>query len=618
MQKVNKLEIKDWLRTIGVIAALIVFFVQAFYTAHFFDVTMDEGTYPLKGLLFLRGDYQPFQDYGLWTNKMPLSFVIPGIAQYLFEPGLRTGRYFSIFLSGLLLLGFWMVINRNLDKNWAAVALGLMALNSGFVFFYMQAISQVVTALLCIWSLYFLLGEGRRYWEILIGTVLAVMVVFTRQNMLPVLPLTVLFIFWQHGKKAGFFALGISSMLFIGLHLYFWPNIMIVWLGWIPGSIKKLFNLTQFFSDAGRSYPKAEFSFFSRFFVFWQGYRVFFALQAGSILAVLFWPRKSDWQKAAHFKAAIFCGINSLILYMAHLWASLIHADCLYCFPGYIAFFSPYSIAFVVLVLASATKENSNFLKWLGVCIMVVSSAGLGFSAYRELNWVTNIPVSRIRNLQILPGTIEIWRLLSNKYGWSYAFLERLLPALFSLAAVICLILVYWVISRWIEKRRGAFPAYWYAGLFLLVAGNILLSMPYPGGAKKELKCSKDVIASHEAVGDFIQSVIPTGSLIYWESDITPIPLLSIPEVRVFPGQLNHSYSKVIGGDPDRVAKLGYWNDELAYQWAQEANYLLIADSLVGELTQKGIISPGHKEIGVSPIVSSCRDRSQIHIYQKK
>lgn len=86
-----------WLRLAVIGAAVLIFFTQAFSMARSFDVTMDEGTYLLKGFLYLKGDYTPFEDYGLWTNKMPLAFYIPGLAQYLFLPGLQTGGIFPFF-----------------------------------------------------------------------------------------------------------------------------------------------------------------------------------------------------------------------------------------------------------------------------------------------------------------------------------------------------------------------------------------------------------------------------------------------------------------------------------------------------------------------------------------
>ena len=81
-----------WLAGLLTAAAFALYFIQAVIYAHSMDVTMDEGTYLMKGLLFIKGIYRPFQEFGPITNKMPLSYLIPGAAQAVFGPGLRTGE----------------------------------------------------------------------------------------------------------------------------------------------------------------------------------------------------------------------------------------------------------------------------------------------------------------------------------------------------------------------------------------------------------------------------------------------------------------------------------------------------------------------------------------------
>jgi len=50
-----------WVRNILTVISAIAIILQAFYYAHHMDVTMDEGTYLMKGLLFLDGTYTPFK-----------------------------------------------------------------------------------------------------------------------------------------------------------------------------------------------------------------------------------------------------------------------------------------------------------------------------------------------------------------------------------------------------------------------------------------------------------------------------------------------------------------------------------------------------------------------------
>ena len=108
IKKIELLKNKEWPSWAPmVVAALgaLLYLIQAVMYAYTTVPGLDEGSYLLKGILYLRGVYQPFEPYGPFTNKAPFAFLIPGFAQYVFGAGLRTGRFFFIFLGMLTLLG---------------------------------------------------------------------------------------------------------------------------------------------------------------------------------------------------------------------------------------------------------------------------------------------------------------------------------------------------------------------------------------------------------------------------------------------------------------------------------------------------------------------------------
>ena len=111
------------------IAGLALYAMQLWTFAHSQLSVLDEGLYLYKGWLFASGRYNPFQDYGAWTNQMPLAFLIPGWVQLLFGVGLRTGRMLAILLGLLMLIGLWLTARR-LGGAWvAAGCVMVMALN---------------------------------------------------------------------------------------------------------------------------------------------------------------------------------------------------------------------------------------------------------------------------------------------------------------------------------------------------------------------------------------------------------------------------------------------------------------------------------------------------------
>jgi hypothetical protein len=98
----------------------IFYLYQSWNFAHQQSSFLDEGKYLIPGYFYATGRSWPFQDFGFWTNQMPLAYLIPGIIQVVFGPGLRTGRYFAVVLGLLMLLGMWITARRLGGRWWAA------------------------------------------------------------------------------------------------------------------------------------------------------------------------------------------------------------------------------------------------------------------------------------------------------------------------------------------------------------------------------------------------------------------------------------------------------------------------------------------------------------------
>src|SRR5512143_3889983 len=85
-----------WLAGLLALVGMLTYAGLALWFAHTSASNLDEGSYLYKGYLFASGQYHPFELYGPQTNKAPLAFLIPGYAESIFGPGLRTGRYVAI------------------------------------------------------------------------------------------------------------------------------------------------------------------------------------------------------------------------------------------------------------------------------------------------------------------------------------------------------------------------------------------------------------------------------------------------------------------------------------------------------------------------------------------
>ena len=227
--KIGKLKNSRVIPTILSLAAALIYLIQAFYYSHHLDLTMDEGTYLMKGLLFTKGIYRPFQAFGPWTQKNPLAYFIPGTAEVLFGPGLRTGRYLSIFFGLLFLLGLWL-FTKKIGNRWqAAIILWVVALNAANIMNYSQAITQVIIAAMIIWAFVFLMADKKKVLFSCLAALTGALIFLTRQNMLPVLFVILLYIYWKNGKKAVLWASGVSFSLLLIVHLIYWPDIFSIW-----------------------------------------------------------------------------------------------------------------------------------------------------------------------------------------------------------------------------------------------------------------------------------------------------------------------------------------------------------------------------------------------------
>ena len=618
-EPIRRLAGRPWLPLAAALLVGLVYLGHGLVYAHYQDVTMDEGTYLMKGLLYLQGDYRPFQDYGPNTNKMPLAFLLPGLPQVLFSPGLRTGRYFSLFLGAVMLAGLYLGGRRLGGRWWGTLAVLMMVVSPANLFIYSQALTQVQVACLLTWSLALALGPGRKGWELALSSALAVAVVFTRQNMAPLMALLWVYIAWQHGRRAAWLSGGVMAGLFAAGHIPYWPNIMKIWLPWMPDGFRDLFDFLNLSLAGGKAVYAPSFDGLTQLSVFWEGMRYNFLALFGAVFAWILWPPRRSWAEAWRFRAGVCLSVFVVMMAAAHYWVSVAKDYCLFCYSGYLTFFIPAAIFLVAATFPAWVRRPGALRQGLLALTVVVGSAGLGYGAWRDIGYaVMDLTVPRVAGGRLLPGTTELWRLFANKFALSPETLRLLLPALAGLGVGLALtaLAAVWALT---SRRRGRRANFGLAALALFLGLGALLS-PTPalgGGRFRTNLCAQDVIASHEAAGAHLASIIPAGSLVYWLNDTTPLPLLYIPDVRIFPGQLNHWYTYREGGKRDNLLKNGFWSKEIGAEWLRETDYALIEDKYVVNFTKNADNARAFDELAPSEPVVGCRPDSAIHIFRR-
>jgi len=624
-------------RFVNLLAILggFVYFVQTWHYAHTQLSILDEGAYLVKGLLFATGKYQPFQSYGPWTNHMPLSYLIPGVVQMIFGPGLRTGRYLSIFLGVLMLVGLWIVSQRLGGKFWAAGLVWAMALNPAVIKMYSVVASQGLVACILVWALVFALGENRPRWQIIMGAALVALVPLTRVNMTPVFPFVIGYIFWEHGRRLGLWSTLVSATLFGGGQAWYWPNILTLWVKWFPPSLTPFLN-TWRPTDIGTPFWQPTVNIFTRLISFIEGLRFNFVPVIGVVVVLILWPPKSRWKKASDYRIAVFLLSLFCTLWVMHAWASLGKNYCVFCYSAYLSFFS---VLGLLVIPASYPYWTSELTGWrrrvvIFVILMVPVIVGISLSNYLAGTIVTDpfvrqlirTPVPRLNGFEVLPGKIELWGFLSNIFGWDYVaiqlgtkrFISSLIAALIGFSGGV---LILWVSGPLSARRyRFSLPYEKFATALIIFLGLGFFLSPTAilGGGRDTYDCSGDVISSYEAAGNYLADLIPSGALVFWRGGLSTVPLLYLDEIEIYPPQLNNDYSFRNGGNPDTLVKYGFWNEELAHQWAQEADVILIEDRYFKGWLVDQVNNQAYGLYPPTPKTAQCRKDSAIHIFWRK
>jgi hypothetical protein len=466
------------------------------------------------------------------------------------------------------------------------------------------------------WILFFILGDGLKLWQTTLGAFLAGLMVATRQNMLPLIPFLVVYIFWQHGKRAGWWALLVCTLPLLFFHALYWPDIMRLWLPWLPQGIIPFMDQLRNW-NFGDSAWTPQIPFWGKISAFWIGFRFNFIPIVGMVCAWILWPRKDRWKTPAHFKAFIMLSALMLVLTVFHGWAALGKEYCQYCFSLYISFYGVAGYVLVAISFSAWQKKPGFWQTLLAVIAVLAIAAGVAYSAARDISpYLMTLPVPRMRGAQILPGSAELWGLLANKYGLSYAALLEIIPAAAGFVVgwvILLIVLVYFFVRR--KWTLGYKPGYLALIIFYL-SGVVLTPTLVLGGGEPEPNCG-NVLDAYEVAGTHLAQVVPPGSQVFWDGGLVTAPLLYIPGIKIYPPQLNDGYSRRIGGDPEQLYRHSYWNNELAGQWLKEADYILVESWRYQDEIRPKISPMDYTELAPTPPILTCKSKTQIRVFRR-
>src|SRR5215213_9337805 len=384
---VKKIIATPWLAALLTIAGFLAYVLQAVEIAHTKTSFLDEGLYLYKGYLFVNGLHTPFADYGMWTNHAILSFLIPGYIQKWFGPGLETGRYFMIFLSLFTLLGLWIFAKRWGNAWWAAGVVWVMVLNPAETKIHTLAISEGMVAALLVWIVVLVVGEKRPLWQILLSAALTAPLVLTRENMAFVPPILFLYIFWQHGWKAGLLALLCAGILFLAGNAFYFPQNLKFWAIRVPDFPFSFLQAWKMPPAGGTDLPEPEESNLYRMILyFWLTFRLHFVSLVSALVVWLLLPFLNSRPMSERMRAVIFLSVLFIALYIAHIQVAFFGEFCISCILLYVGYFDFLGLMMLVIAAPILLKQLSRLRQAIIFMVVALLILGIGFSSHEDLS----------------------------------------------------------------------------------------------------------------------------------------------------------------------------------------------------------------------------------------
>ena len=570
-------------------------------------------------MFYLKGIYSPYQEFGPITNKPPFSFYSLGISQ-LFEPGLRSGRYFAVILGIIALVGLWLTIKRLFNIRWATGVAILVSLSTALIMYSSKAMTQVVTSLLLAWLSYFILGKDRKLWQLCLGGILAVLLPLTRQNLLPLYFLILVYIAWEHGRK-GWISIGVSLSIFFLFLIFYWPGLFSTYITtYLPGatgnSILSFFNI-EFPVNTSDIFSNSDRGIVQETVILFQGLRNFILPVIAAFMLLFTLPYR-DILKAKYGKVVLFLLSSFIFMVALHYYAIVSQNILINNFPSYLAFFWPVGFLLIPFAFTYTDRSKDGNLIFV-VLFILIFFTGLGFSLFENTSdYLLHLQVPRFKDMHFLPGTIEITSILTDKFHLVYKSQRYFIGLLSGFLSGLLFFAISWLAWKFVNPKFLRSSYTWTLFSVLMVVGLIASPTRSFSGDLTIIMCnSGDILAAQEKVAGELNSVIPESSLVYYDYS-TPISLLYLPGVRVFPPQINKYFYFSLSGDDRQLEKFGYWNESLANKWLREADYIILGD-LPGRTIEKNVLKkdPGKFSflLATSNVVP-CVDKTFLRVYQ--
>lgn len=436
--------------------------------------------------------------------------------------------------------------------------------------------------------------------------------------MAPVFPLLVLYILWRFGWKVGLAAGSAGLAVLIAGHAAYWPNILQIWAGWIPANWTPFLNPWRLITDgvpAGGITPDKAGFLVERSTYIWLVIRLHFIGFFGTISSLLLFPSRVEWNSDWKRKTAVFLLVLYGVLFAFHLYATFGMDYCVSCILLYTAFFNFVGIILFSLTIPSVVKGFGRWRSLLTWSILFITTAGIFYSSMEDFikPALTGEPAGLAQfGQQLLPGVIP---LVQSVFNVRYYPAVRIVAAAVITIILILLVLLLVLLRKQMHLSRMLRNPV--RGVLVFMAAGLLLSPTILLGAGNNFfDCGGDVIRDYEDAGKAISESIPPGSTLYWEGRSDAI-FLYLPEVEIFPPQLNHVHGFYREGDEQELLRMGRYNNHLAGKWFATADFILIEKEWVKKWQTETLDSSSFIQVGSEYPLGNCDAAGKLLLYQR-
>lgn len=313
----------------GFVLAWTVFLIS--YYVVFADTWFDEANYAYKSYLTAEGLARPFVDFTMKYG--PVGFYVQTAIQWLLGPSmLATRAVFALFFLGMLALTFDL-LRRHGGKWLGLIGVSLMAFHPYVVGKFVTINAYSLAGLFSVAVLWFLFDERRRDWQrVLLASLAASTVFLTRYNLLPVIAVLWMFVYWRW-RSWQLLALSVAGVLasaavgmipYLALDAEFALSFVLAMFGpaasWLPLPFLQLFGgdsaSTNSLADAVRAtFDESQLKLIMNVFT---SYYHLLVLGLGGCAYLLYDSRK---RLRAFFREnglMVFSLVLSILLFIAH------------------------------------------------------------------------------------------------------------------------------------------------------------------------------------------------------------------------------------------------------------------------------------------------------------